>query len=90
MVAATKSAIIQKAMQKDGTLTDEAIRNGSLKKNTEKRGNGGEKGLPTSSGLTRGLLMWRLLKRRVLLSERYATGGLNRPGVAQRGELLYA
>nr|GEV81111.1 putative reverse transcriptase domain-containing protein [Tanacetum cinerariifolium] len=29
-------------MQKAGTLTDEAIRNGSLKKNTEKRGNGGE------------------------------------------------
>nr|GFA06700.1 hypothetical protein [Tanacetum cinerariifolium] len=31
-----------KAMQKAGTLTDEAIRNGSLKKNTEKRGNSGE------------------------------------------------
>ncbi|GKB41041.1 hypothetical protein Tco_0885983 [Tanacetum coccineum] len=28
--------------KKAGTLTDEAIRNGSLKKNTEKRGNGGE------------------------------------------------
>ncbi|GJR38492.1 putative reverse transcriptase domain-containing protein [Tanacetum coccineum] len=27
---------------KAGTLTDEAVRNGSLKKNTEKRGNGGE------------------------------------------------
>ncbi|GJW39258.1 putative reverse transcriptase domain-containing protein [Tanacetum coccineum] len=40
MVEATKSATIQKAMQKAGTLTDEAIRNGSLKKNTEKRGNG--------------------------------------------------
>ncbi|GKF62560.1 hypothetical protein Tco_0182614 [Tanacetum coccineum] len=33
-----KSTIIQKA----GTLTDEAIRNGLLKKNTEKRGNSGE------------------------------------------------
>nr|GEZ13410.1 putative reverse transcriptase domain-containing protein [Tanacetum cinerariifolium] len=29
-------------MQKAGTLTDEAIRNGSVTKNTEKRGNGGE------------------------------------------------
>ncbi|GJZ15543.1 putative reverse transcriptase domain-containing protein [Tanacetum coccineum] len=34
---ATEPATIQKAMQKAGTLTDEAIRNGSLKKNTEKR-----------------------------------------------------
>ncbi|GKC28053.1 reverse transcriptase domain-containing protein, partial [Tanacetum coccineum] len=42
MVAATEPATIQKAVQKAGTLTDEAIRNGSLKKNTEKRGNGGE------------------------------------------------
>ncbi|GJX16802.1 putative reverse transcriptase domain-containing protein [Tanacetum coccineum] len=42
MVAATEPTIIQKAVQKAGTLTDEAIRNGSLKKNTEKRGNGGE------------------------------------------------
>ncbi|GKA79932.1 hypothetical protein Tco_0786528 [Tanacetum coccineum] len=42
MVAATEPATIQKAMQKAGTLTDEAIRNGSLKKNIEKRGNGGE------------------------------------------------
>nr|GEU49416.1 hypothetical protein [Tanacetum cinerariifolium] len=33
---------IQKAMQIAGTLTDEAIRNGSIKKNTEKRGNMGE------------------------------------------------
>ncbi|GJY47399.1 reverse transcriptase domain-containing protein [Tanacetum coccineum] len=29
-------------VQKAGILTDEAIRNGSLKKNTKKRGNGGE------------------------------------------------
>nr|GEY45814.1 hypothetical protein [Tanacetum cinerariifolium] len=42
MVAATEPTTIQKAMQKDGTLTDEAIRNGSLKKNTEKRGDDGE------------------------------------------------
>ncbi|GKC50950.1 reverse transcriptase domain-containing protein [Tanacetum coccineum] len=42
MVAATEPTTIQKAMQKAGTLIDEAIRNGSLKKNTEKRGNGRE------------------------------------------------
>ncbi|GKD83614.1 putative reverse transcriptase domain-containing protein [Tanacetum coccineum] len=42
MVAVTEPTTIQKAMQKAGTLTDEAIRNGSLNKNTEKRGNGGE------------------------------------------------
>ncbi|GKC38652.1 putative reverse transcriptase domain-containing protein, partial [Tanacetum coccineum] len=42
MVAATEPSIIQKAVQKAGTLTDEAIRNGSLKKNTKKRDNGGE------------------------------------------------
>ncbi|GJU12926.1 putative reverse transcriptase domain-containing protein [Tanacetum coccineum] len=33
---------IQKAVQIAGTLTDKAIRNGSLKKNPEKRGNRGE------------------------------------------------
>nr|GEW22896.1 putative reverse transcriptase domain-containing protein [Tanacetum cinerariifolium] len=37
-VAATEPTKIQKAVQKAGTLTDEVIRNGSLKKNTEKRG----------------------------------------------------
>ncbi|GJY94686.1 hypothetical protein Tco_0511047 [Tanacetum coccineum] len=42
MVAATKPTTIQKAVQISGTLTDEAIRNGSLKKNPEKRGNRGE------------------------------------------------
>ncbi|GJT82876.1 reverse transcriptase domain-containing protein [Tanacetum coccineum] len=42
MVAATEPTTIQKAVQKAGTPTDEAIRNGSLKKNTEKRGNDGE------------------------------------------------
>ncbi|GJY85649.1 hypothetical protein Tco_0499675 [Tanacetum coccineum] len=42
MVAATEPKTIQKAMQIAGTLTDEALRNGSTKKNPEKRGNGGE------------------------------------------------
>nr|GEU70510.1 hypothetical protein [Tanacetum cinerariifolium] len=39
---ATEPKIIQKAMQIAGTLTDEAFRNGSIKKNHEKRGNRGE------------------------------------------------
>ncbi|GKA16030.1 putative reverse transcriptase domain-containing protein [Tanacetum coccineum] len=39
---ATEPSTIQKAVQIDGTLTDEALRNGSIKKNLEKRGNGGE------------------------------------------------
>ncbi|GKC34742.1 putative reverse transcriptase domain-containing protein [Tanacetum coccineum] len=42
MVAATEPTTIQSAVLKAGMLTDEAIRNGSLKKNTEKRGNSGE------------------------------------------------
>nr|GEU29495.1 putative reverse transcriptase domain-containing protein [Tanacetum cinerariifolium] len=42
MVAAIKLSTIQKAMQKAGTLTDEAIMHGLLKKNTEKRGNDGD------------------------------------------------
>ncbi|GJY05234.1 hypothetical protein Tco_0371174 [Tanacetum coccineum] len=42
MVAAMKPTTIRKAMQKASTVTDEAIRNGSLKKNTKKRGNGRE------------------------------------------------
>ncbi|GJU63796.1 hypothetical protein Tco_1245631 [Tanacetum coccineum] len=42
MVAATEPPTIQSVVLKAGKLTDEAIRNGSLKKNTEKRGNGGE------------------------------------------------
>ncbi|GJY69597.1 putative reverse transcriptase domain-containing protein [Tanacetum coccineum] len=42
MVAATKLTTIQSVILKAGLLTDEAIRNGSLRKNTEKRGNGGE------------------------------------------------
>ncbi|GKC91966.1 reverse transcriptase domain-containing protein [Tanacetum coccineum] len=42
MVAATEPSTIQKALQIAGTLTDEALRNGSIKKNLEKRGNRGE------------------------------------------------
>ncbi|GJR06372.1 reverse transcriptase domain-containing protein [Tanacetum coccineum] len=42
MVAATEPKTIQKALQIAGTLTDVALRNGSIKKNHEKRGNGGE------------------------------------------------
>ncbi|GKF53755.1 putative reverse transcriptase domain-containing protein [Tanacetum coccineum] len=41
MVAAMKPKTIQKAMQISGALTDEAVRNGSIKK-VEKRGNVGE------------------------------------------------
>nr|GFA14357.1 hypothetical protein [Tanacetum cinerariifolium] len=42
MVMAMKPSTIQKVMQIAGTLTDEALRNGSIKKNLEKRGNEGE------------------------------------------------
>ncbi|GKC22602.1 hypothetical protein Tco_1024752 [Tanacetum coccineum] len=42
LVAATEPMIIQKVVQKAGTLTNEAIRNGSLKRNPERRGNGGK------------------------------------------------
>nr|GEV00394.1 putative reverse transcriptase domain-containing protein [Tanacetum cinerariifolium] len=42
MVAATEPITIQSVVLKAGMLTDEAIRNGSLKKNTKNRGNGGE------------------------------------------------
>nr|GEV69546.1 putative reverse transcriptase domain-containing protein [Tanacetum cinerariifolium] len=42
MVAAMKPMTIQKAVQIADTLTDEALRNGSIKKNPEKRRNGGE------------------------------------------------
>ncbi|GJY47984.1 hypothetical protein Tco_0437940 [Tanacetum coccineum] len=43
MVAATEPMTIQKAMQIASTLTDKAIRNGSIKKNPKNRGNRGEK-----------------------------------------------
>ncbi|GKC96421.1 hypothetical protein Tco_1161863, partial [Tanacetum coccineum] len=42
MVTATEPTTIQNAVQIAGTLTDEAIRNRSIKKNLEKRRNGGE------------------------------------------------
>ncbi|GKB01080.1 hypothetical protein Tco_0829124 [Tanacetum coccineum] len=42
MVAEIKPKTIQKAVHIAGTLTDEALRNGSIKKNIKKRGNGGE------------------------------------------------
>nr|GEU54098.1 reverse transcriptase domain-containing protein [Tanacetum cinerariifolium] len=42
MVAVAEPITIHMAVQKAGTLTDKAIRNGSLKKNPEKRKNGGE------------------------------------------------
>ncbi|GKB58310.1 putative reverse transcriptase domain-containing protein [Tanacetum coccineum] len=42
MVAAMEPIIIQSVILKAGMLTDKAIRNGSLRKNTEKRGNDGE------------------------------------------------
>ncbi|GKE00002.1 putative reverse transcriptase domain-containing protein [Tanacetum coccineum] len=42
MVAATKPKTIQKAIQIAGTLTDEALRNVSIKKNPKKSGNGVE------------------------------------------------
>ncbi|GJU86192.1 putative reverse transcriptase domain-containing protein [Tanacetum coccineum] len=42
MVAATEPTIIQSVVLKARMLTDEAIRNASLKKNTEKRGKGRE------------------------------------------------
>nr|GFD16586.1 hypothetical protein [Tanacetum cinerariifolium] len=42
MVAAIEPSTIQKAVQTASTLTDESLRNGSIKKNPEKRVNGGE------------------------------------------------
>ncbi|GJV41700.1 hypothetical protein Tco_1420140 [Tanacetum coccineum] len=42
MVTAMEPKTIQKAVQIAGTLTDEALRNGSIKKNPEKKGNEGE------------------------------------------------
>ncbi|GJX57029.1 hypothetical protein Tco_0286926 [Tanacetum coccineum] len=42
MVAATEPRIIQNAILKAGVLTDEAVRNGSLKRSGERRGDGKE------------------------------------------------
>ncbi|GKB03240.1 putative reverse transcriptase domain-containing protein, partial [Tanacetum coccineum] len=47
MVAATEATTIQSDVLKAGVLTNKAIRNGSLKKNTEKKGNDEE---PSRSG----------------------------------------
>ncbi|GKA79839.1 putative reverse transcriptase domain-containing protein [Tanacetum coccineum] len=44
MVVATEPTTIQKAVQLAGALTDQAIRNGAIKKNPEKGGNSGELG----------------------------------------------
>ncbi|GKC46372.1 putative reverse transcriptase domain-containing protein [Tanacetum coccineum] len=44
IVAVTEPKIIQSAILKARMLTNKAIRNGALKKNTEKRGNNGESG----------------------------------------------
>nr|GEX76928.1 reverse transcriptase domain-containing protein [Tanacetum cinerariifolium] len=69
MMAATKTKTIQKAVQIAGSLTDEAIRNGSLKKNHENRGNSwvgiGMRGMITK-GLGLGMLLIQLL---ILLGE---------------------
>ncbi|GJV79709.1 putative reverse transcriptase domain-containing protein [Tanacetum coccineum] len=50
MVASTEPTTIQSVVLKAGMLTDEAIRNGALKKVTEKRGNSGD---PSSDGNVR-------------------------------------
>ncbi|GKC49085.1 putative reverse transcriptase domain-containing protein [Tanacetum coccineum] len=44
LVAATKPRTIQSAILKDGVLTYEAVRNGSLKRNSEKRGESSKEG----------------------------------------------
>ncbi|GKF11510.1 reverse transcriptase domain-containing protein, partial [Tanacetum coccineum] len=44
MVAATEPRTIQSAILKAGVLTDEAVRNGSLKRNGEKRGESSKEG----------------------------------------------
>ncbi|GKB20985.1 reverse transcriptase domain-containing protein, partial [Tanacetum coccineum] len=51
MVAATEPITIQSVVLKAGMLTDKAIKNGSLSKNTEKRGNGRD---PSRDGNVRG------------------------------------
>ncbi|GKD93646.1 reverse transcriptase domain-containing protein, partial [Tanacetum coccineum] len=51
VVAATGPHIIQNAILKAGVLTDEAVRNGSLKRRGEKRGNGGD---PSKEGNVKG------------------------------------
>nr|GEW53221.1 reverse transcriptase domain-containing protein [Tanacetum cinerariifolium] len=51
MVAATKPPTIQSAILKAEVLTDKAVRNGSLNKSGEKRGDGGE---PSKEGNVKG------------------------------------
>ncbi|GKE58382.1 reverse transcriptase domain-containing protein [Tanacetum coccineum] len=51
MVASTEPPTIQNAILKDKVLTDEAVRNGSLKKSGEKRENDGE---PSKEGNVKG------------------------------------
>ncbi|GJS98379.1 putative reverse transcriptase domain-containing protein [Tanacetum coccineum] len=51
MVAATEPRIIQNAILKDGMLTDEAVKSGSLRKSGEKRGDGRE---PSKEGNFKG------------------------------------
>ncbi|GKA51354.1 hypothetical protein Tco_0744550 [Tanacetum coccineum] len=51
MVAAKEPMTIRKAMQIAGTLTNEAIRNGSLKKKPKKRGNEGEPSKDRNGGM---------------------------------------
>ncbi|GJV98812.1 putative reverse transcriptase domain-containing protein [Tanacetum coccineum] len=72
MVTATELMTIQKAVQIAGTLTDEAIRNGSIKKNPEKRGNRGEpRMIGMGEMITRELGMGMLLLQpQTLLGER--------------------
>nr|GFB59517.1 hypothetical protein [Tanacetum cinerariifolium] len=69
MVAAMKPTTIQSAILKVGVLTNEAIRNGSLKKNTKKIGNGRE---PSSDGCLKGLRMVNLLNARISKAAREA------------------
>ncbi|GJU54468.1 hypothetical protein Tco_1228182 [Tanacetum coccineum] len=73
MVAAIEPMTIQKVVQIAGILTDKAIRNGSIKKNPEKRGNRGENLVRIGIGemITRELGLGMLfLQPQTLLGER--------------------
>ncbi|GJZ58973.1 putative reverse transcriptase domain-containing protein [Tanacetum coccineum] len=69
--AAVDPTTIQKAVQIAGTLTTEALRNGSIKKNLEKRGNGGNlERIGMERTITRGLgLEIFLLQPQTMLGE---------------------
>ncbi|GJZ41229.1 putative reverse transcriptase domain-containing protein [Tanacetum coccineum] len=71
MVAATKPKTIQKAVQISGALTDEAVRNGSIKK-VEKRGNQGN--------LTRIIMIGMIIRGLELEMLLLQPQTLNRPG----------